>query len=266
MSGESVAAVKLKLDDKNQVVVQDGKPVYVADDGKEVVFDYPATLATISRLNGEAKGNRERAEAAEANAKKFEGIEDPEEAIKALGIVKNLDTKKLFDAGKIDEIKAEAKKAYDDQLRSMEEKYKPVIAERDSLKSSLVNEIVGGSFSRSKYIAEKLAIPADIAQARFGSAFAVEEGNKIVAKDAKGNILFSRARPGEVAEFDEALELLVDQYPYKDNILKGSGASGGGAGGSGGGAGGKKTMSRAQFEALDPMAQAAAVKDVAIVD
>src|SRR5690349_21486790 len=99
--------MKLKLDDKNQVVVQDGKPVYVADDGKEVVFDYPATLATISRLNGEAKGHRERAEAAEAKAKIFEGIEDPVKAREALETVKNLDSKKLFDAGKVEEIKAE---------------------------------------------------------------------------------------------------------------------------------------------------------------
>jgi hypothetical protein len=257
--------MKLKLDDKGNVVVSDGKPVYVADDGKEIVFDYPATLATISRLNGEAKGHRERAEAAEAIAKTFEGIDDPEKARSALETVKSLDSKKLFDAGKVDEIKAEAKKAFDEQLRSLEEKYKPVLAERDSLKSSLVNEIVGGSFSRSKFITDKLAIPADIAQARFGSSFVVEDG-KIVAKDSKGGNIFSRARPGEIADFDEALELLVDQYPYKDNILKGTGASGGGAGGTGGSAGGKKTMSRAQFSALDPMAQAKTAKEVEIVD
>jgi hypothetical protein len=258
--------MKLKFDEKGNVVVSDGKPVYVADDGKEVVFDYTATLATISRLNGEAKGHRERAEAAEAKAKLFEGIEDPAKARDALETVKNLDSKKLFDAGKVDEIKAEAKKAFDEQLRSLEEKYKPIIAERDGLKSSLVNEIVGGSFSRSKFIAEKLAIPADIAQARFGSSFFVEENNKIVAKDAKGNTLFSRARPGEIADFDEALELLVDAYPYKDNILKGSGASGGGASTSGGGAGGKKTMTRAAFDALDPAAKVTAAKESAIVD
>ena len=145
-------------------------------------------------------------------------------------------------------------------------KYKPVIAERDGLKASLVNEIVGGNFSRSKFIAEKLAIPADIAQARFGSRSPIEEGNKIVAKDSKGNNIFSRARPGEIAEFDEALEVLVDQYPYRDNILKGSGASGGGAGGSNGGGGGKKTMTRAQFDGLDPAAKIATAKDIAIVD
>jgi len=258
--------MKLKLDDKGQVVVQDGKPVYVADDGKEVVFDYTATLGTISRLNGEAKGHRERAEKAEAIAKTFEGIEDPAKALEALGIVKNLDTKKLIDAGKIDEVKAEAKKAFDEQLKAVEEKFKPVVAERDSLQKSLHQEIVGGSFSRSKYITEKLAVPADIVQARFGGSFSVEEGNKIIAKDAAGNRIFSRARPGEVADFDEALETLVEQYPYKDNILKGSGASGSGAGGTKTGADGKKQMTRAQFDALDPAARVAAVKDTAIVD
>lgn len=257
--------MKLKLDEKGAVVVQDGKPVYIADDGKEVVFDYPATLATISRLNGEARGHRERAEAAEATAKTFEGIEDPEKAREALGIVKNLDTKKLIDAGKIDEVKAEAKKAFDEQLKGVEEKYKPVVAERDTLKDQLFSEKVGGAFSRSKFIGDKLAIPSDMAQARFGENFTIEEG-RVVAKDASGNRIFSRARPGEIADFDEALELLVDAYPYRDNILKGSGASGGGAGGSGGGGGGKKTMTRAQFDGLDPAAKIATAKDIAVVD
>jgi hypothetical protein len=256
--------MKLKLDDKNQVVVQDGKPVYVAEDGKEVVFDYPATLATISRLNGEARGHRERAESAEAKVKTFEGIEDPEEARKALGIVKNLDTKKLIDAGKIDEVKAEAQKAFDEKLKGVEESYKPIVTERDALKNQLFAEKVGGAFSRSKFIGEKLAIPSDMAQARFGENFTIEEG-KVVAKDAAGNRIFSRARPGEIADFDEALEMLVDAYPYKDNILKGTGASGGGAGGTGG-AGGKKTMTRAQFDGLDAAARVAAVKDTQIID
>jgi hypothetical protein len=258
--------MKLKFDDKGAVVVQDGKPVYVADDGKDIPFDYTATLATISRLNGEAKGHRERAEAAEAKAKQFEGIEDPAKAREAIEIVGKLDTKKLLDAGKVDEIQANAKKAYEEQLKAVEEKYKPVIGERDALRNSLHQEIVGGSFSRSKFIADKLAIPSDLAQARFGTAFTVEEGNKLVAKDAAGNSIYSRARPGEIATFDEALEIIVDQYPYRDNILKGSGASGGGAGGSVNGAGGKKTMTRMQFDSLDAASKATAAKDSTITD
>jgi hypothetical protein len=240
--------MKLKLNDDGFAVVQDGKPVYVNDEGKEIAFDVAGTVQTISRLNGEAKTHRERAEAAEKVAKAFEGITDAEAARKALATVANLDAKKLIDAGEVDKIRAEA-------IKAVEDKYAPIVSERDSLQKSLVDEKVGGSFARSKMIADKLAIPADLVQARFGEAFKVE-GNDVVAYDKSGNKLFSRSNPGEVAKFDEALEILIDQYPYRDSILKSTGASGGGAqGGSGGGSGGK-TITRAAYDALPPHQQA----------
>lgn len=240
-------------------MVQEGKPVYVADDGKEIVFDYPATLATISRLNGEARGHRERAEAAEAALKPFEGITDPAAARTALTTVKNLDDKKLVDAGEVERVKTEA-------IAAVEAKYGPVVKERDKLRGDLVAEIIGGSFGRSKFITDKLVIPSDLAQAAFGRHFALDDG-KIVAKDASGNRIYSRARPGEVANFDEALESIVDAYPHRDTILKGTGASGGGAPPSGGGgAGGKQTITRAQWEALPPMDRATAAREKIIGD
>ncbi len=242
--------MKLKLNDQGFAVVQDGKPVYIHDDGKEVAFDAPATVATITRLNGEAKGHRERAEAAESSLKKFEGITDAQAAIKALATVKNLDDKKLVDAGEVEKVKAEA-------IKAVEEKYSPVVKEVESLKSALNAEMIGGGFARSKFITEKFAIPADLVQARFGGAFSIEDG-KVVAKDQAGNKIYSKSSPGNLAGFDEALEILVDQYPYKDQILKGSGALGSGAGPSAGGGGGKKSISRAQFTAMSPMDQAAA--------
>jgi hypothetical protein len=258
--------MKLKLDDKGAVVVQDDKPVYIADDGKEIAFDYPATLATISRLNGEAKSHRERAEAAEQKIKLFDGIEDPEKARKAIEVVKNLDDKKLIEAGEVEKVRLEAKAAYDEQLKALGKKYQPIIGERDAFKASLHQEIVGGAFSRSKYIADKLAVPADMIQATFGKSFTIEKDNKVVALDSKGERIFSRARPGEIADFDEALETLVEDYPYRDSILKGSGASGSGAGGSTKTVGGKKTMNRTQFEALGHAERAAVVKETAIID
>ena len=231
--------MKLKLDADGQVVVQDGKPIYVHDDGKEVAFDAPATVATITRLNGEAKGHRERAEAAESALKPFKeaGIEDAAAAAKALGIVSNLDAKKLVDAGEVEKVREEA-------IKAIKAQYEPVLAERDALKESLYAEKIGGAFSRSKLIADKFAIPADLVQARFGGQFKIEEG-KTVAYDQSGNKLYSRANPGELADFEEALEIIVDAYPYKENILKGSGASGGGAGESGGG--GKQPTNKGNF-------------------
>lgn len=245
--------------------VQDGKPVYLAEDGKSIAFDAPATKDTISRLNREAQTHREAKEAAEAKLKAFDGLEDPEKARKALETIKNLDDKKLIDAGEVEKVKQEAKAAFDEQLKAQDKKYKPVVEERDSLKNQLQQERLGAAFGRSKFIQEKLAIPVDLAQARFGNNFYIEDG-KIRAKGADGNLVYSRANPGNPAEFDEALEILVDAYPYRDNILKGSGASGGGAGGSSGGGGGKRQVTRAQFDAMDAADKVKAAKEMTIVD
>lgn len=241
--------MKLKLTPEGHAVVADGKPVYVHDDGKEVAFDAPGTVATITRLNSEAKGHRERAEAAEAKYKPFEGIDDPAKARKALEMVANLDAKKLVDAGEKDKAIAEA-------IKAVEEKYAPIAKEAETLKGQLHNHMVGGAFSRSKFIAEKFATegPAgvEIAQALFGTRLKVEDG-KVVGYDAQGNKLYSRARPGELADPDEAIELLVEAHPHKAHLLKGSGATGGGAqgGAAGAGAGGKKTVTRAQWDGMD---------------
>ena len=237
--------MKLKLDDQGHAILQDGKPVYVHDDGKEVAFDASSTVATITRLNTEAKTHREGKEAAEKALKAFEGIEDGAAARKALDIVSKLDQKKLVDAGEIDTVRNEISKAFQAQLDEVGTK-------AATFEKQLYEEKIGGAFSRSKFIGEKLAIPADLVQSRFGSAFKIEDG-KTVAYDNHGNKIFSRARPGEIADFDEAIETLVEQYPHRDHILKGSGASGSGASNNGGNGGnGKKSLSRSQFDALDP--------------
>lgn len=219
--------MKLKIDANGNVVVQDGKPVYVKDDGTEVAFDVVGTTATIGRLNAEAKGHRERAEAAEGKLKTFDGIEDPGAALKALSTIANLDTKKLIDAGEVEKVKGEIKSAYEKQLADAK-------SATEALQGQLYAQMVGGSFSRSKFVADKLAIPADLVEARFGKHFAVDNG-RIVATDANGNKIYSSSNPGELADFDEALTHLVNAYPQKDQILKGTGAAGGGAGGSGAG-------------------------------
>ncbi len=213
--------MKLKLDENGNAVLQEGRPVYVHEDGKEVAFDAPATVATIARLNAEAKTHREGKEAAEKLLKGFEGIEDAAAAKKALEIVANLDAKKLVDAGEIEKVKGEISKAFQTQLDEANTK-------AQTFEQQLYAEKIGGSFARSQFIAEKMAVPADMVQATFGSNFKIEEG-KVVAYDAQGQKVFSRSRPGELADFNEALETLVSQYPHRDHILKGTGAQGTGA-------------------------------------
>lgn len=250
--------MKLKLDEQGHAVLMDGKPVYTYDDGREIPFDAPGTVATITRLNGEAKGHRERAEKAEGMLKSFEGL-DPEGARKALETVANIDAKKLIDAGAVEQVKAEAAKSFEEKLVALKAQYEPVIKERDELSAKLIDRTIGSAFAGSKFIGDSLAIPHDMARAAFGNAFKVE-GDQIVAYGHDGNKIFSRERPGEVAGFDEALSLLVERYPFRDQIMKGSGASGSGARGSGGASGLGKSLNRAAFEALSPAQQMEHVK------
>lgn len=248
-----------KYDANGQIVLADHNgqklPVFIHADGKEAPFDADGAMSTISARNAEAKTNRERAEAAEKALKPFTdaGITDVAAAVKALATVKNLDEKKLVDAGERDRAIAEAVKA-------VEEKFAPIAQEREALTRQLYDEKIGGAFARSKFISEKVAVPVDMVQATFGQRFKIEDG-KVVAYGVDGNKLYSRTNPGNPADFDEALQLLVEQYPHSAAILKGSGASGSGATGGGGGGGGKRTITRAQFDALDPAAKAAAAKE-----
>lgn len=248
----------VEVDGKTYAEVKDGKPVFI-DDGAEIAFDAVGTKDTIKRLNAEAKGHREAKEAAVEQLKTFDGIDDPAAARKAMDAVKNIDDKKLVDAGEVEKVRAEA-------IKAVEEKYKPVLEERDKLQSTLRAEKIGGNFARSKYISEKLAVPIPMVEKTFGDHFSIEEG-KIVAKDANGNQIYSKSRPGEYADFDEALETLVEGFAYRDAILKAKPAEGGEAGGGNGQSpNGAKNIKRSEFEKMDPSAQRKAViEDKAVV-
>jgi hypothetical protein len=236
--------VKLKLDDAGHAVLKDEMPVYVHDDGTEAPFDVTKTLDNIKALRGEAQSHRKAKEAAEEKLKGFAGIDDPQKALDALATVAKLDAKKLIDAGQVDTVKAEVNKAWEGKYGELEQR-------AQALEQQLYGEIVGGAFARSKFISEKLNLPPDLAQKAFGDRFKVE-GGKIKAVGSDGNPVFSKKSPGSEADFEEAIEILVDAYPQKDRILKADNKSGGGAQGHQGGQSGTKTISRTAFEQLDP--------------
>lgn len=229
--------MKLKLDENGHVVVQDGKPVYVYEDGKEVAFDAQHTVATISRLNGEAQSHREAKENAENRLKLF-GDLDPTKAKEALATVANLDSKKLVDAGEIERLKAELGESYKNSYEPQINEWK---AKAEGAELALQKELISGGFARSDYVKQNIAVPADMLQATFGNNFKIENG-KAVAYDNNGQKIYSRSNPSELAGFDEALETLVGGYQYKNSILKGSQAGGAGYQGDGGQGGVKKTL------------------------
>ncbi len=245
--------MKLKLDEKGAVVLQDGKPVYVAADGKEVAYDVPKLVSDLERVNGESAGRRKELESLETKLKVFDGL-DPEEARKALELAKNLKDGDLIKADKAKELEAQLKRSIEDAYSAKEKGYAEKIS---GLEQSLADKdasfrrlLIKSDFGTSKFLAEKTFLTPDIAYDFLGKSFDIEEQDgepRVVAK-LNGQPIFSRANPSRFATTDEAIEVLIEHYPLKDRILK---SAPGGAGSppnnsGGGGAQGSEGLSSTQ--------------------
>lgn len=229
--------MKLKLDANGNVVVQDGKPVYVWEDGKETAVDAAGLFSKITELNKENKGHREKAEALEAKLAKY-GDTDPDDIeafldeVDAMGGIEEL--RKMAEAGggqDIGRIKQELESAYKLHQQKLEEGFRNQIQEREKVIADKDNHIykleVSNRFKSSSFIGSKLILPPDIAEATFGQNFKIEDGQ--VVAYLGGNKIYSREKPGELADFEEAITTIIEAYPMKDRILKGTNQSGSGA-------------------------------------
>ena len=231
-----------KTDTDGKIELKDGNPIYINASGQEMTVQHD----TISRLNGEAKSHREGKEAAELKLKSFEGL-DAAAARDAIEKLSKIDQKALIDAGKVDEVKAQITASFTAQ-----------IAEKDKALEAATNRInnmlIDGVFANSEFVRDNVALPRDMFVKYFRDHFKIE-GDKIVAYDKSGNVLYSKQSVGNVADPEEAIRLLVDQHPQKDIILKANAGNGTGNNGNGGNGGRGRTIKRSEFETLAPMKQ-----------
>lgn len=232
-------------DGTEAVVMQDGNPVWVAEDGAEGVIRSDA----IATRNAENKTLRERAEAAEGNLAKYAKITDPDKALEALETVKSLKQGDLLKAGEVEAVKNSMKTEFQQLIDDAKKEAETARTELNSMRTTT-------AFTTSEFVTKKLAIPADIAQATFEKHTKFEDG-KLVVYGADGNKIMSKKKIGEVADFEEGIERFVtEHYPNKDKILVGGNQGGSGNnGGGGGGQPGKSTYKMADFEKLPPAEQ-----------
>ena len=229
--------MELKLDENGNVVVQEGMPVYVDADGKDYPFDMSKNMMRIKDLNQEQKTRRERNEELEEKLKIFDGI-DPEEAKKALETVAQLEDSQLMDAKKVKELEDKLKERLAEIFNREKE---DLIKEAEGKQSSLVDEIgthkntISELMKRNHFYsspwftsvngegAKTLLLP-DMAADIFGKYFRVEgEGadakfigylnnEKIPSQDP--------ARLGDPADFNEAIGIIINQHPRRNDILR----------------------------------------------
>jgi hypothetical protein len=239
---ESGDSGKWKLDENGAIVLQDGNPIYINSDGKE------QTIArdTITRLNGENHDTRKQLEQAKSRLEKFKDI-DADAARKAIDTVSKLDEKTLIDAGEVDKVRNEIKTQYEAQIGELK-------TQNGSLQGKVEGMTLDNAFGGSVYVQENIAVPVEMFRNTFGKHFKIEDG-KVNAYGADGARLMSKKSIGAYADFDEAAEILVSAYPYKDTITKAPDTNGSGSGGGGGGRGNGATVTIAQFDLMTPAQQ-----------
>jgi hypothetical protein len=219
--------IKLKLDNEGHVVLQDGKPVCIHEDGTEFTHDVHAAVTKINNFAQERDRHTAKFNELETKFKVYEGL-DPDKAREALDTVENLKNKQLMDAEGVKAVKTEMRKTFDAEkqqmVESFEQEKKKIQGERKSDKSLIYKLMVKNKFSSSEFFAgekPKTIYPPKDAAKIFGDYFRVEgegEDATVVAYN-NGKPILSRTNHGEPADFDEAIGIIIDQDPDKHRYL-----------------------------------------------
>ena len=218
---------KPKLDDK-------GRPYFIQDGATEpTVLDVNEMIDTNRAKHGTAEAAKKELAEAIAKLNAFEGIV-PDEARKALELVKTIDEGKMVEAGKLDELKRKYAEEAAQKVSSLEKALEEAkasgarsVAEKEGMIHSL---LVENAFSASAFLREKTVLPPEFAYASMGKNFAVEfhDGKPVViAKDGQGNPIFSPANPSAYASPEEAIKILVEQHPQRESLMKNPAPNGG---------------------------------------
>lgn len=243
-----------KAAEKSIVVVDDtGNPIWVHEnDGKEVGVDAKHYFTKIPQMIEEARALKQGKKIAEdqlATIKaSFEGIDDPEKAREALKLIETLDQKKMIDAKKVDELKAALKSEYDKALekeRGDKDKIIKDLQDKSALQAKHISKLtISNAFKGSPVLngdTKKVILPVEVSEKYWAEFFKPTEvnGELLPVGYIGENPIYSKERPGELASFDEAISIIINEHcPFKETILKGNQNSGGGAQGGGSGDGG----------------------------
>lgn len=237
--------MKLKLDDAGSVVVKDGLPVYIMDDGKDQAFDAPGTLFKVKSLTEEKDRHFEKASKLQVKIddsvkalKVFEGI-DPVAAKAALETVEKLDGKKMIDAGEFDKLKDQMQGIQDTKLAEQASDYDKKIGDFEvqvgAQKNTIDNLMITSNFAKSPLFSgdkPKTILTPDMAVSAFGGNFKVE-GDGLTPKligYLNGEKIPSTSNVGEPADFEEAIAVIIEKHPGKERFLTSPDGGGPGAG------------------------------------
>jgi len=244
-----------KTNEEGHVVLDDGKPVFVKEDGTETAVDFENLVQTVNSTNSESKARKEKIRDLEKAYGKFKDFEDTpiEDINKALEIMRNLDQKELVKAGERDEAIRQAventESKYKPMITGYEQKLNELTSDLEQKKSLIERQVLAQTLSNSPYLDKVSNTSPDVRQTIFANNFRIEEINgqlKAVAYKADGEKLYSPSNPAQLCDTEEALQILWNAYPHKDLYSK-MGNSGSGSTGNAGGPA-NQTFSRLEWQ------------------
>lgn len=245
--------MKLNPETNSPIIDEENRIIYVDPEGKELGLNPPAMFEKIHELGRENQKHRTKFDQLKAKLDIFNGVEDlaewKQKADEALATLANFNDKDYLKAEKVEKLKQEITSAYEEKLKragiSYSEKEKVHLDNLSKKEQQIRRLLISNKFAVSKYFSgggdkSVTILPSNIAEDHFGRYFKVEDGPDGLpttkAYYANGDMVLSRNNPGEPADFEEAIGLILDQYPNKDSIIR-SGSSGSGSSGGSGNAG-----------------------------
>ena len=217
---------KLKTDDKGVVLDEAGLPVYInLETNEEEPIDVNQLFTRVGELGKEAKKRRETNKTLMERLKLVEDIEDLPSFVEQARAAQDGKPKQN------DEV-ATFRKQWADEKAQIEAK----LREKDAV---IQRNIVMTAFTSSKHFsgsAPKTLLPPAVAYKVFSDRFRVEEDEgevRLVAINGKGEHIYSKKNPELLASFDEAVDMFLQEEPFKElvkfNGAPGSGSVGGGS-------------------------------------
>ena len=221
--------MELVLDEKGNVVLQDGMPIYRYEDGTKSPFDAKSTVETYEKRIADLTEERTRhftnSEKLKGDLKAFAGI-DPKLAKEALETVANLKSKEILDANGIKILKSEMLTGFENEKSEIKKGYENEIlkikTKVDEKDSTIKNLLITQKFSSSPHFSGKnqktIYCPEDAVKI-FGDRFRIDEKLNIIGIGKNGDQLMSQKHHGEPADFEEAISRFIDEHPRKEQIL-----------------------------------------------
>ena len=232
--------------DGNKAILVDekGLPIVIDNDKEDDAgfgIDAIHLLSKVPALQEEAKNHRLKAKETSEKLKVFDGI-DPTKATEAMQIAANLTAGDLTKKEEVERIKKETEDAWSGKISELNKVHEIAIKEKETTISNmdldLRQSLLSNNFAKSPHFSGKepvTRLTPDIAEAYFGKSFKIEtvDGRRKAVGYIGEDVIYSKSKPGTLADFDEAMDRIIDAYPMKDVILHkstGSGAQGGGGG------------------------------------